>query len=194
MSTDDPKGPAAQMQRRLAQLAQEWARGRVSLRQIMDLDDNELYVLANQGYTLFMQGKTEDARIIFEGLITLDPKNAYFYKALGSIYWRLGHSQKALRQFTYAIRVDPHDIANYINRAEVHVAAKDFAYARQDLEQALDRAQPQDTPLMRKAKAILKMIPRGALPQKTDSSTQTRPKGQAEPDATTPPNDASTSR
>ncbi len=147
-----------QMQTRLKKLAQQWSEGRVSLLEIMGLNSEELYAISSQGYTFFLQGKIQPARVIFEGLVAIDPKNAYYYRALGVIYWRGQEPQKALKQFTYAIRVAPAEVASYINRAEVFVANKQFDDARSDLQHALENARPSDEALSRKARAILTMI------------------------------------
>ncbi|MEZ4271946.1 MAG: tetratricopeptide repeat protein [Myxococcota bacterium] len=122
-----------QMQDRLRQLASRWSQGKVTLKQIVGLHDTELFAIASQGYLLFLQGKTESAQVIFEGLVAIDPRNAYYYRALGAIYWRLKQPKRAVKQFTYAIRVAPRDISSYINRAEVYVAARNFPDALSDL-------------------------------------------------------------
>ena len=143
---------------RLQALVDQWSEGRVSLKQIVGLSEEELYAIANQGYYLFLQGKAEPARVLFEGLVAIDPRNAYYYRALGAIYWRLKESQKAIRQFTYAIRVAPREISSYINRAEVYVAGQQFKLAEADLNFALANAQPHEMALSNKARAILQMI------------------------------------
>jgi predicted Zn-dependent protease len=147
-----------QMQERLRKLVGQWSQGRVSLKQIVGLSDEELYAVAAQGYNMFLQGKTEQARVIFEGLVAVEPRNPYYYRALGAIYWRLKDGQKALKQFTYAIRVSPRDVASYINRAEIYVAQRSFKMAHDDLQQALRHAGPNDGALSRKARAMLRMI------------------------------------
>lgn len=150
---------SAPMQQRLQALSEQWSQGRVSLKQIIGLQDTELFAIANQGYHLFLQGKSEPARLLFEGLVALDPRNAYYYRALGAIYWRLKEPQKAVRQFTYAIRVAPREIASYINRAEVYVAQNQYKLARNDLNFALSNASSHQAPLAQKAQAMLRMLP-----------------------------------
>jgi tetratricopeptide (TPR) repeat protein len=154
----DLKPDDALIQERLHQLVGEWSHGRTSLKEIIGLGDDELYAIANQGYYLFVQGKNEPARTLFEGLVALDPRNAYYYRALGAIYWRIKEPQLAIRQFTYAIRVSPREITSYINRAEVYVAQKQFKLARSDLQFALSTASPSDRALAKKARAMLRMI------------------------------------
>ncbi len=149
---------AQHLEERLKKLASQWSQGRVTLKQIVGLSDEELFAIASQGYYMFLQGKSEQARVIFEGLVAIDPKNPYYYRALGAIYWRLKDSGKAIKQFTYAIRVSPNDISSYVNRAEVLVAQRDFEGAKSDLEHAIAHGRANDTALVRKARAMLRMI------------------------------------
>ena len=144
---------------RLEALLSQWSRGQTDLRQIVGLSEEELWAIATQGYYLFLQGKAEQAKVVFEGLVALDPRNAYYYRALGAVYWRLKQNSKAIRQFTYALRVAPQDVASYINRAEIFVATGQFDMARDDLAQALRLAGAADASLGQKAQAILAMLP-----------------------------------
>lgn len=148
----------AQVKQHLHQLVDEWSHGRTSLKKIVGMGEDELYAIANQGYHLFVQGKNEPARVLFEGLVAIDPRNAYYYRALGAIYWRVKEPQLAIRQFTYAIRVAPREISSYVNRAEVYVAQKQFNLARSDLQFALSTATRNDKALINKARAMLRMI------------------------------------
>jgi tetratricopeptide (TPR) repeat protein len=148
-----------QLQSRLQKLVLQWSQGRVTLKQIVGLSEEELYAISSQGYFLFLQGKTEASRVVFEGLVAIDPKNAYYYRALGAIYWRLKEPHKALKQFTYAIRVAPNEISSYVNRAEVYVAQKQFKPARDDLATAVKLAGPFDRALVSKAEAMMQLIP-----------------------------------
>jgi len=131
----------------------------VTLKQIVGLSEEELYAIAAQGYNLFLQGKTESARIVFEGLVAIEPRNPYYYRALGAIYWRLKDQAKALKQFTYAIRVAPREVSSYVNRAEVYVAQSQFKLAKDDLGTAVRHAGPFDRALVNKARAMMQMIP-----------------------------------
>mgnify|MGYP003880641759 CR=1 FL=1 len=156
---EDRHNEGEQLQVRLQKLVGQWSQGKVTLKQIVGLSDEELYAIASQGYFLFLQGKSEPSRVIFEGLVAIDPKNAYYYRALGAIYWRLKEPAKALKQFTYAIRVSPKEVSSYVNRAEVYVAQKQFKPARDDLSQAMKLAGPNDRALVNKANAMMQLIP-----------------------------------
>jgi tetratricopeptide (TPR) repeat protein len=156
---EDRRQEGEQMQARMQRLVTQWSQGRVSLKQIVGLSEDELYAVASQGYFMFLQGKVEPARVIFEGLVAVDPRNAYYYRALGAIYWRLKEAPKALKQFTYAIRVAPREVSSYVNRAEIYVAQRQFPQARADLRTALQYATVNDGALVSKARAMLRMIP-----------------------------------
>ena len=158
MANPPPDTTTQQMAAHLTELVVQWGQGKTSIKQMVGLSDDELYAIASQGYFLFLQGKSDAARVVFEGLVAIDPRNAYYYRALGAIYWRLKEPQRAVRQLTYAIRVAPREIGSYINRAEVYIAQKQFKLARSDLQFALASARVHEAPLTEKAKAMLRMI------------------------------------
>jgi len=70
----------------------------------------------------------------------------------------LGDGERAIRQFGYAIRVQPSDLISYVNRAEIYMQQKNFPLAEQDLQRVLSLAQ-EDHQMARKAKAMLRMVP-----------------------------------
>ncbi len=150
---------ADQLKSKLQPMIEKWAKGEITLKDIKGYTDEELYAIASQGYTFFLQGKTEPAKTIFEGLVAIDPTNAYYYRGLGVIYLQLKDLDKALKQFNYAIRLAPNDMVSYINRAEIYIAMKQFRAAEEDLESALGKAGSADKALVGKANAMLKMLP-----------------------------------
>jgi len=106
-------------------------------------------------YFYLKQGKTDEAKTLFEGLVALDPKNGYYYRALGVIFYKLGESERALRQFGYAIRVAPQLPHAYVNRAEVNIALGRGPRAAKDLTQALSLMGTKSSHLRQKAQALL---------------------------------------
>ena len=72
-----------QLQARVEKLVTRWSEGRTNLKQIVGMSDEELYAVASQGYYLFLQGKIEQARVIFEGLVAIDPKNGNILAMIG---------------------------------------------------------------------------------------------------------------
>lgn len=149
----DPMDP-----QKLAEILPQWAAGQVTLKEIKGYSDDELYAIAHTGYFFLMQGKNQEARTLFEGLVAIDPRNDYYYRALGVIFHKLGDDERAIKQFGYAIRVNPRSPAAYVNRAEVFITLRRYAEAAQDLERALSLTGPRDRALARKARALLRVV------------------------------------
>ena len=134
-----------------------WAQGKTSLREIKGYSDDELYAIAHIGYFFLIQGKNDEARILFEGLVAVDPRNDYYYRALGVIFQRLGEDDRAIKQFAYAIRLNPGSPYAYVNRAEIHISLGDMHVAERDLRSALEHMGTKDEQLSKKAWALLKV-------------------------------------
>jgi Flp pilus assembly protein TadD len=139
----------------LNQLLPHWAAGKMTLKDIKGYTEHELYAIAHMAYFYLNQGKTEEAKVLFEGLVALDPMNGYYYRALGVIFYKLGDSERALRQFGYAIRVFPKRPHAYVNRAEVNIALGKAAKAQKDLQMALSLMTSKEPQLQQKAQALL---------------------------------------
>ncbi|MBL93075.1 MAG: CesD/SycD/LcrH family type III secretion system chaperone [Myxococcales bacterium] len=146
---------AADVQKTLEQELPKWAEGKTTLKDIKGYTDHELYAIAHMAYFYLKQGKTEEAKVLFEGLVALDPMNGYYYRALGVIFYKLGEADRALRQFGYAIRVAPGLPHAYVNRAEVNLALGKGPKAAKDLKQALALMGPKTPQLRQKAQALL---------------------------------------
>jgi tetratricopeptide (TPR) repeat protein len=142
----------------LAELLPQWAKGQITLKEIKGYADSELFAIARIGYFFLMQGRNEEARILFEGLVAVDPHNDYYYRALGVIFQKIGDSERALRQYSYAIRINPPSPHAYVNRAEIYLSLEQHAEAEQDLRQALDHISPQDQQLSQKAWALYRVV------------------------------------
>jgi len=138
----------------------KWARGDVTLQEAKGYTAEELHAVAQQGYTLFLNGKIQDAQVVFEGLVAIDPRNDYYYRALGVIFHKLGDAERAIKQFSYAIQVNPKSAAAWVNRAEVHLSLGKSADAGNDLRKALEVVTPREPQLARKARALLGVVTR----------------------------------
>lgn len=157
------RDPEAELERAPAAAVHRWAEGQATLRELKGYSPEELHCISQLGYTLFLNGKIRDARIIFEGLVAVDPRNEYYYRALGVVYHREGDAERALRQFGHAITVSGRrSAAAYVNRAEVHIARRDHERALEDLDSAIRVAADPRDPLYRKARALRRLLTRRA--------------------------------
>jgi len=135
-----------------------WAKGEATLMELKGYSAEELYFIAQHGYTLFLNGKIQDAQTVFEGLVAIDPRSDYYYRALGVVYHRRGDAERAIRQFSNALKVSPNSVAAYVNRAEVHISRRDFDAALDDLDKAIRAARSPDEPIARKARALRQLL------------------------------------
>lgn len=136
----------------------DWASARSTLKEIKGYKDDELFSIAHIGYFFLMEGRSNEARTIFEGLIAINPRNDYYYRALGVIFHKLGEYERAIRQFSYAIRISPKSPHAYVNRAEMYLSQERHEQAGRDLKSALERMDYRDQRLSRKAYALLKVV------------------------------------
>ena len=118
-------------------LLQGWMDGRLSLSRVKGWQPEEYQLMMMLGYTLHEQGRSEEAAVIFEGLLSLDPRNAYCHSALGAAYLRMDQDEKALTHLNLALQLDARDISAYINRAELFMKQKEYKTAQTDLEMAI---------------------------------------------------------
>lgn len=134
-----------------------WADGKTTLRQIKKYSDEELYAISHIAYFYLMQGKNDEARVLYEGLVAIDPRNDFYYRALGVIFQKLGEEDRALKQYAYAIRLNPGLPHAYVNRAEIYISREEMSKAEQDLRSALERMSSKDEQLSQKVWALLKV-------------------------------------
>lgn len=135
-----------------------WARGEATLQELKGYTAEELFAISSHGYTLFLNGKVKDAQVIFEGLVAVDPRNDYYYRALGVVYHRQGDAERALRQFSHAVTVAPRSPAGYVNRAEVHISRRETDRALADLDKAIEVTRDTSNPVVRKAMALRSLL------------------------------------
>lgn len=156
----EKRDPDLELQAAPGSAVRKWAKGESTLQELKGYAPEELYAIATHGYTLFLNGKVKDAQVIFEGLVAIDPRNDYYYRALGVAYHRQGDAERAIRQFTHAVTVAPKSPAGYVNRAEVHISRRDTERALADLDKAVQVARDLRDPVAKKAMALRSLLRR----------------------------------
>src|SRR5215471_10117046 len=94
----------------------------------------ERYYIAERGYRLYCEGRLPEAGILFEGLVALDPGDAYCHKALAAIHICLGRPELAIQHLDLAIARDRHDAGALAARCEALIIVLDLDSARRDLD------------------------------------------------------------
>ena len=159
----------------MAELEQEWLKGRSSLGAAAKWTAEEIRLVSELGYSLAEQGRVEEAIALFEGLSALAPATAYFQAALGSLYLRDNQPEKALKHLNYAIQFDAKDLFSLVNRGEAQLRTGKTEPALRDLRQALQQGKffkfdnEKETPLEKcliRAKALLTTIEKFGIAKK----------------------------
>ena len=81
--------------------------------------------IAQLGVELAAAGRLTEARIVFEGMVAMNPRDAAARAALGTVYQRLGRLDEAVAEYTAAIELDPQQPVALSNRGEVRLRRND---------------------------------------------------------------------
>lgn len=108
------------------------------------------------GHQLFQKGLVEESRVVFEGLVSLEVKEAFPYTMLGTIYLSLDDSDRALALFEAALRIDRDDLAALVYKGEIQLSRRQFRAAQETLERAQVLGLKTD-PFVQRAGRLLKM-------------------------------------
>jgi Flp pilus assembly protein TadD len=142
---------------RLGSVVRKWAEKEATLQDVRGYTDEELYAIARTAYAYFHQGRSEDARVLFQGLFAVNPMDPYFARALGVVEFAAGDSQAALAAWDEAIKLAPNDPSVWVGRAEVRLVSGERAGAEEDLRRA-GRVAPRGHPLRGKIDALLRVL------------------------------------
>lgn len=112
--------------------------GVITLGELEGISKEEQYEMARLGHQLLRQGKLADAKKVFDGLVALDPRDAYFHLALGSIAQRGDDLEEAERRYTRALEINPYSPHALGNRGEVRMMLGKMVEGAKDLTKALE--------------------------------------------------------
>jgi len=131
-----------------------WVRGEITLAELSAVSGAEMLEMAVIGYSMYEQGRYDDARVIFDALCALDPREAYYRTALGAVYLARENLEKAEALFQEAIRLNPKEIAAFVNRGEVYLRQGKILEAARDFKRAVDLDPENRDPLTRRARLL----------------------------------------
>jgi tetratricopeptide (TPR) repeat protein len=131
-----------------------WIKGEMTLRELHGISGWEMLEIAVSGFAMYEQGRYREARVIFEGLSSLDPRESYYRTALGSIHLAQENIDDARKEFDEAIRLNPKDLAAHVNRGEIHLRKGDVVEAAEDFRQAVALDPGNKDPMTLRARAL----------------------------------------
>lgn len=132
----------------------KWAKGEMTLAELDGISGPEMLEMAVTGFAMYEQGRYREAKVIFEGLAALDPKESYYRTALGAVYLAQDKLAEAHTEFDAALDLNDQDIAAYVNRGEVRLRKGLILEAATDFKNAVDLDPENKDPLSLRARAL----------------------------------------
>jgi Flp pilus assembly protein TadD len=139
-----------------------FVRGELTWAEVEGMTFQEAKAIAQVGCDLAAAGRYEEARILFEGLVEGNPKDAASRAALGTVYQRMGRLQDAVTEYSAALERDPHNPVALANRGELYLQQGN-RQGFTDLAQAVEVDPHGETTAGRRAKALVKAIAMAAV-------------------------------
>jgi tetratricopeptide (TPR) repeat protein len=121
--------------------------------------------LAVFGHKLFEDGRLDEARQVFEGLVATGLEDAFAHTMLGTIYLANKDRDRALALFEAALAIDPDDLAARVYRGEIRLAQGHARLALDDLKRVAAKG-PKDDPFTDRAKRLLRLASHGSGPKR----------------------------
>lgn len=143
-SSEEQKGKRTQIidptparRKHLTDILMAFLEDKVSLAELKGISREDLYRLADAGFTKFRHGRYDEAEKIYQALILLDHRNAYFHAVMGAIHQKLGRPIEAIMEYSQSIRINKKDSSAYVNRGEIYLRHKNYKKAAEDFRNAI---------------------------------------------------------
>jgi tetratricopeptide (TPR) repeat protein len=108
-----------------------------AVRERLNISPQEYGEMERVGAMYYQQGNFEKARTIFEGLVELDPECATAHSALGGLLTLHQDDEAAIEHLNEAIRLNPSQIAPYVNLGEIYIRRQQIGDAAANLKKAI---------------------------------------------------------
>ena len=105
-------------------------------RALTRVEIRQLFAIAEIGYHYLRNGRHRAAEALFEGLVTLEPHQGYFWLALGLTRDHLRDKRAAEHHYRQAVRCRPGDPVPLVNLAELALERGDRPRVRRLLARA----------------------------------------------------------
>jgi predicted Zn-dependent protease len=129
--------PTPGRRKRLVELFQAFIEDKLSLAELKGISREQLFQLAETGYTKFKHGRLDEANKIFQGLIILDHRNAYFHSMMGAVHQKMDKPIEAIMEYSQAVKLSPKDISSFVNRGELYLRHRNYKKAAEDFRSAI---------------------------------------------------------
>jgi tetratricopeptide (TPR) repeat protein len=160
MRSGDVSWDSPELTRRL----KAYARGELTWAEVEGMTFEQAQAIAQVGCELAALGRLEEARVLFEGLVEGNPKDASAQAALATVYQKLGRVEEALAAYTSALAQAPGHPVALAHRGELRLRLGD-ADGLTDLALAVDADPAAKTGAGKRAAALVKAMAQAAANQ-----------------------------
>lgn len=136
----------------------QFVAGFITLGELEGISKDEQYEMAKLGHRLLREGRLPDAKKVFEGLVTLDPRDAYFHLALGAIAQKSDDLTEAEKRYTAALEINPYSPHALANRGEVRMMLGKMVDGAKDLMRALEEDPNAEQEATKRARATIGVV------------------------------------
>ncbi|WP_224364006.1 tetratricopeptide repeat protein [Hyalangium versicolor] len=145
------------MENQTVQKLKAFARGEATWAEVEGMTFEEAKAIAQVGCELAAAGRYEEARILFEGLVEGNPKDAASRAALGTVYQKMGRLPEAITEYSAALERDPRNPVALVNRGELYLR-QGQRQGFTDVANAVEADPHGETAAGRRARALVKAI------------------------------------
>jgi len=153
----EPAAPRAPFDPATRARLRAFARGELTWAEVEGLTFERATAIAQIGCDLAQAGRLEEARVIFEGLVTMNPSDSGAAGALGTVFQRLGCLDEALAAYDSALAADPDNAVALAHRGELRLRTGDQR-GLDDLACAVRADVEGRTAASRRARAVLSAL------------------------------------
>lgn len=122
--------------------------------EVLDPAETAFTELMRLGHEAFRAGRVNEARVVFESLVSSGRAEPFAHTMLGTILLGAHELDAALEQFEAALALEPDELSALVYRAEIRLSKRKIARAIEDLERAV-KLGPASDPFVGRAKKLL---------------------------------------
>ena len=129
--------PTPRRRKHLIEVFQAFVEDKLSLAELKGITREQLFQLADAGHVKFRHGRLDEAERIYQGLILLDHRNAYFHAMMGAIHQKRDRPIEAIMEYSQSLKLNSKDLSSYVNRGEIYLRHKNYRKAAEDFRSAI---------------------------------------------------------
>lgn len=155
LERENPDGDFGEAPMYPPEMVQKFLAGQITLGDLEGISKQEQYQIAQLGHGYLTSGKLEKAKVVFEALLALDPFDAYFHMALGSVAQQDEDYREAEKRYSRALEINPFSAPTFANRGEVRIFMGRLSDGVSDLIRAVEEDKQGREPSTVRAQATL---------------------------------------